>query len=218
MSRWTGEQCRYHNRKNVIDGVEGRFDYAVHGFRRYSSSADSSSRFPQLENIFLQSSSARPPVYSQFTTPRWKRWHEFTVQFSIPPLFSPPRSGLAPSPFAHPPQPSVRHSPLFTTSKRRTRSFPLGCARKIRPRRPPDANPPRFLLLMNDEPTNLCILGIRECEVQSISIHRDRSTGIRGISPLCCSSLRPVALKRCFSRCSPPVRSSVHNSREYRLF
>lgn len=24
-----------------------------------------------------------PPVYSQFTTPRWKRWHEFTVQFSI---------------------------------------------------------------------------------------------------------------------------------------
>lgn len=51
------------------------------------------------------------PVYSQFTTPRWKRWHEFTVQFSI--LFLPPLSTLCSS-FA-----SLRHSPLFTPSKRR---------------------------------------------------------------------------------------------------
>lgn len=27
------------------------------------------------------------PVYSQFTMARWKRWHEFIVQFSIPFFF-----------------------------------------------------------------------------------------------------------------------------------
>lgn len=55
------------------------------------------------------------PVYSQFTTPRWNRWHEFTVQFSILFLLPPPPFPL----FAHLSQPSLRHSPLFTTSKRR---------------------------------------------------------------------------------------------------
>lgn len=35
-----------------------------------------------------------PPVYSQFTTPTWKRWHEFTVQFSILFLPSPLPSSL----------------------------------------------------------------------------------------------------------------------------
>lgn len=60
-------------------------------------------------------SASSTPVYSQFTAPRWKSWHEFTVQFSI--LFSTVVSPPAAS------RCCPLHAPLFSPSYPRRNSL-----------------------------------------------------------------------------------------------
>lgn len=128
------------------------------------------------------------PVYSQFTTPRWKRWHEFTVQFSILFLLPPPPFPLCSSFAAIPSSLSIIY--YFETSKI---LFHFVAPEKFLGR----SRDSRFLLFINGTNRRIfCALWRNMTGGNTMNIQSIDWEIIRGINPLIFDRLEDVfALK-----------------------